>query len=171
VNNFFTRLFVGCRLLLVPLFLGLMGALVLLVIFFLGELWQLGTRLLTTKVTETELVISLLALIDLTLIGSLIVIMVYSGYENFVAKIDRSSTAGWPGWMTRVTFHGLKQQFFASLMAISGITLLKALMKLETSVSETQVKWLVVSNIIFVVCYAVLTVTDHFHGSHDDENH
>jgi uncharacterized membrane protein YqhA len=55
-------------------------------------------------------------------------------------------------------------------MAISGVTLLKALIELEISVSETQVRWLVIANLIFVLSYAVLTVTDHFAGGHDDDD-
>jgi uncharacterized protein (TIGR00645 family) len=64
--------------------------------------------------------------------------------------------------MSKVTFSALKQKLFASMMAICGITMLKALMKLETSVSEAQIKWLVVANVIFVVSYAVLSIIDIF---------
>jgi uncharacterized protein (TIGR00645 family) len=97
------------------------------------------------------------------------VIIVHSGYENFVEKIDRACATGWPEWMTKVSFSGLKQKLFASMMAISGIALLKALMNLEMSVSETQVKWLVIANVIFVFSYAVLAVTDLF--TNEDGGH
>jgi uncharacterized protein (TIGR00645 family) len=110
----------------------------------------------------------LLSLIDLVLIGSLIVIVIFSGYENFIEKIDRPAGASWPAWMGRVTFSGLKQKLFASMMAICGVTLLKALMKLELSVSETQIKWLVVANIVFVASYAVLAIADR--NANDDES-
>ncbi len=155
-----SRLVVLCRWALVPLFLGLGVALLLLVGAFCLQLWALLMLLFTAS--ETEVVMALLSLIDLALIGGLTVIVICSGYENFVGKIDLSRAEGWPAWMTQVSFSGLKQKLLASMMAIAGITLLKALMKLETSVSETQVKWLAIANIIFAGAYAVLTVSDHF---------
>lgn len=163
-----TRMIVVSRYAMVPLLMGLIFALFLLVISFFVELWSFLTHFLWAS--ETEILVKLLALIDLTLIGSLIVIVVFSGYENFVERIDRPGSDVWPAWMTKVTFSGLKQKLFASMMAICGVTLLKALMKLETSVSETQIKWLVIANLIFVLSYAVLTLTDYFvsrgHDSH-----
>jgi uncharacterized protein (TIGR00645 family) len=160
MNAVIVRIIVLSRWLLVPLFLGLIVALVFLVAFFMYDLWQLCMRLVSMTATEIDVIITLLSLIDLTLLGNLIVIIVYSGYENFVEKIDHGDEKGWPLWMTRVSFSGLKQKLFASMMAISGVTLLKALMKLEISVSELQVRWLVVANIVFLVAFAVLTLTD-----------
>lgn len=160
------RLVVLCRWALVPLFLGLAAALVLLVVAFLLRLWALAATILTAS--ETEVVMGFLTLIDLTLIGALIVIVICSGYENFVEKIDASHGAAWPDWMKRVSFSGLKQKLFASMAAIAAVTLLKALMKLEVSVSEAQVKWLVVANFIFILAYGVLALIDHFtHQNHD----
>lgn len=156
------RLVVLSRLAMVPLFLGLIFALLLLVVWFFMELWRFTVQL--PWATQTEVLVGLLALIDLTLIGSLLVVVVFSGYENFVAQINRTRSADWPAWMAQITFSGLKQKLFASMMAISGVTLLKAMMKLETSVSEAQLRWLVIANVIFVLSYAVLAVTDHFTG-------
>ncbi|MFH3479666.1 YqhA family protein [Xanthobacter variabilis] len=155
-----SRLVVLCRYALVPLFLGLTFALVLVVASFFMQLWAFAWRL--ASASETEVLMGLLSLIDLTLVGGLLVIIICSGYENFVGQIDRRHAEGWPGWMRRVSFSGLKQKLFASMMAIAGITLLKALMKLEISVSEAQVKWLALANVIFICGYAVLALTDHF---------
>lgn len=164
--KFIKRGVVLSRLAMVPMLIGLCVALVLLVISFAVELVQLALHLFTAN--ETEIIMQLLSLIDLVLIGSLIVIVIFSGYENFIEKIDRPAGASWPAWMGRVTFSGLKQKLFASMMAICGVTLLKALMKLELSVSETQIKWLVVANIVFVASYAVLAIADR--NANDDES-
>lgn len=161
------RIIILSRWALVPFFLGLLLALLLLMVSFFRELWIFAVGLLSSS--ETEIVMAILSLIDLTLIASLMVVIIFSGYENFVEKIDRSGSDSWPIWMTRITLSGLKQKLFASMMAISGITLLKALMKLEISVSEAQVKWLVVANVIFVLCYAVLALIDRF-GAGEDHN-
>jgi len=162
------RIVVMSRWLLAPLLLGLVLALALTVVAFFRKLADLAYGLLAEKVSEVQVTVDLLTLIDYALIGSLMVIVVYSGYENFVEKIRRRPGVDWPAWMTRVSFSGLKQKLFGSLMAIGGITLLKALMKLEVSVSETQVYWLVVANIIFVVAYAVMAFTDHFTHNSDE---
>lgn len=170
MTSVISRLVVLSRWALVPLFLGLGVALVLLVVAFCLQLWGLLVHLVTAS--ETEVLIALLSLIDLTLVGGLMVIVICSGYENFVGRIEASRTKGWPAWMMRVNFSVLKQKLFASMMAIAGVTLLKALMKLEVSVSETQVKWLAVANIILAVSYVVLTVSDRFghHAAADDED-
>ncbi len=159
------RIIIFSRWAMVPFLLGMLLALLLLMLAFFKELWQFTVML--PSASETEIVMAVLSLIDLTLIASLMVVIIFSGYENFVEKIDRSGSDTWPIWMTRITLSGLKQKLFASMMAISGVTLLKALMKLEISVSEAQVKWLVVANVIFVVCYAVLALTDRFSGGED----
>ncbi len=161
------KLVVLSRWAMVPLFLGLVAALALLVVAFLIQLWGLAARLLS--INETEVIMGLLTLIDLALVGGLLVIVITSGYENFVEKIDRKDAPDSPEWMTRISFSGLKLKLFASLMAITGITLLKALMQLEMNVSEAQVKWLVVANVIFVIAYAVLALTDRF--AHRDAEH
>ncbi|MFG1418619.1 YqhA family protein [Xanthobacter sp. V0B-10] len=162
-----SRLVVLCRYALVPLFVGLALALALVVAAFFMQLWSFLRGL--PSASDAEVLMGLLSLIDLTLVGGLVVIVICSGYENFVGRIDRRHAEGWPDWMRRVSFSGLKQKLFASMMAIAGITLLKALMKLETSVSEAQVKWLAVANIIFVCGYAVLAVTDHFTHHRDTD--
>jgi uncharacterized protein (TIGR00645 family) len=162
------RMVVLSRFVMVPLLAGLAFALVLLCVAFYIKLWHLLTHLLSAS--DVEIAVGLLGLIDLTLIGSLMVIVVLSGYENFVEKVDPVGTGAYPGWMTKVSFPRLKQTLFASMMAISGVTLLKALMELEISVSEIQVRWLVIANIIFMLSYAVLTITDHFAGGHDDDD-
>ncbi|MBS7540086.1 YqhA family protein [Ancylobacter lacus] len=152
------RAVVLCRWAMVPFFLGLVLALGLLLIAFFGEIVQLALRL--HELNEVELIMALLSLIDLTLVAGLLVIIIHSGFQNFVERIDGETLSGSPAWMSGISFSGLKMKLFASLMAIAGITLLKALMKLEVSVSTAQVQWLVVANVLFVAAYTVLALTD-----------
>jgi len=160
MNTLATRLVVLSRWALVPLFFGLGVALLVLIPFFFVELGRFFAHLFSAS--QSQIIVDLLSLIDLVLIASLMIIVIYSGYENFVQTIDVSDAEGAPKWMSSISFSGLKQKLFASMMAIAGITLLKALMKLETDVSETQVKWLAIANIIFLVAYAVLAFSDRF---------
>ena len=161
------RIVLLSRWAMVPLFLGLSIGLVLLVIAFALRLWSFA--FLLPGLTETAVIMELLTLIDLVLVGGLMVIIIQSGYENFVAQIDRRHAPESPAWMMRIGFSGLKLKLFASLMAISAITLLKALMRLETDVSETQVRWLMAASVLFLAAYAVLAFTDRFAGTARDD--
>ncbi|MGQ3675176.1 YqhA family protein [Xanthobacter sp. TB0139] len=145
---------------MVPLFVGLLGALVLLMASFFIQLWNFATHVMV--MSETAVIMKVLTLLDMALLGGLIVIVVSSGYENFVEKLDHDTAEDWPDWMAHISFAGLKLKLFATLMAITAIAMLKALMRLETNVSETQVQWLVVANLIFAICYAVLALADRF---------
>lgn len=160
MRKLIVRLVLLSRWAMVPLFVGLIVGLGLLVVAFALQLWQFAIAL--PSLTDTQVIMALLTLIDLALVGGLLVIVISSGYENFVEKMGQDESTGSPDWMSRITFSGLKLKLFASLMAITSITLLKAMMRLETSVSETQVKWLVVANMVFIAGYAVLALTDRF---------
>ncbi|MDQ0511111.1 YqhA family protein [Ancylobacter amanitiformis] len=161
------RVVLVSRWAMVPLFVGLAIGLVLLVIAFALRLWSFALQI--TTMSETAVIMELLTLLDLVLVGGLIVIVIQSGYENFVEKIDRRHAPDSPAWMTRISFSGLKLKLFASLMSIAAITLLKALMRLELDVSETQVRWLMAASVIFLAAYAVLAFTDRYTHSGDDD--
>lgn len=167
LGQFIVRLVLLSRWAMVPLFIGLAIGLLLLVVAFLMRLWNFALQL--ASLTETAVIMELLTLIDLVLVGGLMVIIIQSGYENFVEKIDRREAPDSPAWMTRISFSGLKLKLFASLMAISAITLLKALMRLELDVSATQVRWLMAASVLFLAAYAVLAFTDRFAGTGRDD--
>ncbi|MGE4371504.1 MAG: YqhA family protein [Xanthobacter sp.] len=145
---------------MVPLFVGLLGALMLLMVSFFIQLWDFATHV--TVMSETAVIMKVLTLLDMALLGGLIVIVVSSGYENFVEKLDHDAAEDWPDWMAHISFPGLKLKLFATLMAITAIAMLKGLMRLEIDVSATQVRWLVVANVVFAICYAVLALADRF---------
>ncbi|MGU3496230.1 YqhA family protein [Xanthobacteraceae bacterium A53D] len=151
---------------MLPLFAGLALTLVVVVAAFAKELWHLAQGIFSYTATQT--IMGILTLIDLMLVGGLLVVIIASGYENFIERIDRRDAPDTPQWMTRISFSGLKLKLFASLMAIAGITLLKALMGLESNVSEAQVRWLMAANVIFVAAYVALALVDRRSGGQDD---
>nr|WP_247026619.1 TIGR00645 family protein [Ancylobacter crimeensis] len=146
------------RWLMAPFYVGLVIALVVLVFKFGVELFHFVTHAMGSS--ETDIILGILALIDLTFTGSLVIIVIFSGYENFVSRIDTAGHSEWPEWMTKVDFAGLKQKLLASIVAISAIALLKAFMNLDKGVDEKQLFWLVVIHIVFVVSGIVLAWTD-----------
>jgi uncharacterized protein (TIGR00645 family) len=83
-------------------------------------------------IRESHIIPGVLSLIDVSLITNLILIVVFSGYENFVSRIDPGGHPDWPECMTKVDFAGLKQKLMASIVAISAIQVLKAFMSIDT---------------------------------------
>jgi len=116
--------------------------------------------------TESEVILGVLALVDLTLTGSLLIIVIFSGYENFVSKIDHSGHRDWPEWMGTIDFSGLKLKLLSSIVAISAIQLLKQFMSIQ-NVSEREIFWLVVVHVVFVVSSVLLALSDRIAGHGD----
>ena len=109
--------------------------------------------------TESQVILGLLALVDLSLTGSLVIIVIFSGYENFVSKIDHSRHRDWPEWMGTIDFTALKIKLLGSIVAISAIQLLKQFMSIAT-VSDRDLFWLVVIHVVFVVSSVLLALSD-----------
>ena len=101
----------------------------------------------------------MLAVVDLTLMASLIVIVIFSGYENFVSRIDASEHRDWPEWMGKIDFTGLKLKLMSSIVAISAIQVLKAFMNVPNT-SDRDLMWHIVIHLVFVGSGLVLALTD-----------
>lgn len=118
--------------------------------------------------TESDVILGVLALVDLTLTGSLIIIVIFSGYENFVSKIDVDDAKDWPEWMGKIDFSGLKLKLLSSIVAISGIQVLKAFMNVK-NVSDRDLIWLVVIHLVFVGSGLLMALTDKVAGDAKSE--
>jgi uncharacterized protein (TIGR00645 family) len=146
------------RWLMAPFYLGLVVALLVL-------LFQFGVGLLefvlhARGAGESGITLGVLGLVDLTLTGSLILIVIFSGYENFVSRIDAAEHPDWPDWLAKVDFSGLKQKLFASIVAISAIQVLKAFMNLDKYPDTSKLAWLVGIHVVFVISALLLAITD-----------
>jgi uncharacterized protein (TIGR00645 family) len=152
------------RWLLAPFYVGLVVALAVLLLKFLRMLAEFVVHAPGAKSTET--ILDALSLIDVTLVANLILIVVFSGYENFVSRIDTSGNPSWPIWITKIDFAGLKQKLLASIVAISAIHVLESFMSVG-SASDRELVWSVGILIAFVVCALLLAImnrlsmTDH----------
>ena len=150
------------RWLLAPFYLGLALSLFVLLIKFMFELVHIAGTAFTA--TESQVILGLLALVDLALTGSLVIIVIFSGYENFVSKIDVGNHEDRPEWMGTVDFSGLKMKLIASIVAISAIALLKAFLQTAEPGHEVDVvrlQWLVFVHLTFVVSGVVLALMDY----------
>ena len=120
------KLLFASRWLLAPMYLGLSLALIALGVKFFLEIAHSLTHIL--EIAETDLVLSVLSLIDLALVGSLIVMVMLSGYENFISKIDATTEQETPEWLGKLDSGTLKLKVAASIVAISSIHLLRIFM-------------------------------------------
>ncbi|WP_374574572.1 TIGR00645 family protein [Phenylobacterium sp.] len=155
------------RWLMAPFYVGLVIALAGLVVVFANEAWHEFVHL--TSMSPEEAILMVLSLIDLSLAGNLLLIVIFSGYENFVSKIDTGDDEDRPGWMGTVDFSGLKMKLIASIVAISAIALLKAFMKLAegADISDRTLMWLVIIHVTFVVSGVFLALMDWLSGLTD----
>ena len=152
----------GSRWLLAPFYVALVVSLALMLLKTMQEIAHFLPLAFT--LTESEVILAVLSLVDLTLTGSLIVIVIFSGYENFVSKIDESEHKDWPEWMGKIDFTGLKLKLLSSIVAISAIQLLKSFMNVK-NVSDRDLMWLVVIHVVFVASGVLLAWTDKIAGS------
>ncbi|MDB5541012.1 MAG: hypothetical protein JWQ89_2739 [Devosia sp.] len=150
----------NARWLMAPFYLGLVVALVALLVVFVGELVHELPKLLTMNAEDAILLA--LSLIDLSLAGNLMLIVIFSGYENFVSKIDTGDDEDRPAWMGTVDFSGLKMKLIASIVAISAIALLRAFMRLSEGavIEDRTLAWLVGIHVTFVVSGVLLALMD-----------
>ena len=155
------RALFSSRWLLAPFYLGMVLALVLLLVVFVRELVAEFAHIQNVD-AEGGIVLAL-SLIDLSLTGNLVLIVMFSGYENFVSKIHDSNHEDRPSWMGTVDFSGLKLKLIASIVAISGIALLRAFLPLGDAaapVDGRRIGWMVAIHLTFVVSGVLLALMD-----------
>ena len=156
------------RWLMAPFYLGLAISLAVLLFKFGQMLWEFILHVPVAK--ESDIILGVLSLIDVSLTGNLILIVVFSGYENFVSRIDPGGHPDWPEWMTKIQFGGLKQKLMASIVAISAIQVLKAFMNIDTAFDPSKLAWLVGVHLVFVVSAFMLAISDRWSsGDHGGE--
>jgi uncharacterized protein (TIGR00645 family) len=167
LERFIERLLYASRWLLAPLYLGLSLGLIALGVKFFEEAFHAITGALTLP--EQDLVLMVLAMIDLSLVGSLIVMVMFSGYENFVSRIDAATEKDTLGWLGKLDSGTLKLKVAASIVAISSIHLLRIFMEAR-SVPNDKIMWYVILHMTFVFSAVLLGVLDRISfASHRDK--
>lgn len=157
IEHFIERGLFASRWLMAPIYIGLVGGLILLVISFGQELLHLFLSI--TTLSQSDVILGILSLIDLSLAGNLLLIVIFSGYENFVSKINTDEHEDHPEWKGSVDFSTLKLKLIASMVAISGIHLLKVFMDIE-KYQEKHIYWLIIIHLVFVVSGVLLALMD-----------
>lgn len=145
------------RWLLAPFFFGLIVAIAALLVKFAKELLGLVTGLLA--MSGSELIVSILTLVDSALIASLLLIIAFSGYENFVSRIGVGEHEDRPAWMGKVGFADLKIKVMGAIVAISAVELLKGFINVA-DYSHQELAWKVGIHLTFVVSGVLFAITD-----------
>ncbi|PKU24380.1 TIGR00645 family protein [Telmatospirillum siberiense] len=145
------------RWLLAPIYAGMSVGLLVLLVKFGQRTFELVSHALGT--TGDNIIVGILGLIDLALMGGLLVIVMFAGYENFVSKLDAEGIDDKPSWMGEVNFSELKLKLMASIIAISAIRLLENFMNLAVT-SDRDLGWGIGLHITFVFSGLLLAVMD-----------
>src|SRR5688572_651399 len=156
IEHSIERALFAARWLLAPIYVGLSLGLIALGLKFFQEAIHLVTHALAMP--EADIVLTVLGLIDLGLVGSLIVMVMFSGYENFVSTIDAKGTDTL-GWLGKLDSGTLKLKVAASIVAISSIHLLRVFMKAEDTDND-KIMWYVILHMTFVFSAVLLGVLD-----------
>lgn len=147
------------RWLLVPIYLGLAVLLAFLTVIFVKDLVELAP--LVWELSEKDAIVATLTLIDLALIGSLVVMVVVSGYENFVSRIDVAEGDEKLAWVGKLDAGTLKLKVASSIVAISSVHLLKAFMDAQ-QIANDKLMWLVIIHMTFVLSALLMAVIERY---------
>jgi uncharacterized protein (TIGR00645 family) len=148
MERFIENTLYASRWVLAPIYVGLSAGLFLLGVKFFQEVVHTIPMVLAMK--EADLVLLILSLVDMALVGGLLVMVMLSGYENFVSRIDVAADSEKLSWLGKLEFGSLKQKVAASIVAISSIHLLKAFMN-APHVANDKLMWYVIIHLTFVL--------------------
>jgi uncharacterized protein (TIGR00645 family) len=157
IERVLVRILFASRWLLIPFYFALALGLLVLVGKVGQRIYDLGAGF--QGFNEAGIMLGVLAIVDLTLTASLIVIVIFSGYVNFVSRIDASEHTDWPQWMASIDFSELKLKLMSSIVAISAIKLLEAFMELEHE-SDRDLYFLTGIHLTFVISTLILALSD-----------
>ena len=152
--KFISNLILMARWLLAPIYLGLAVALLMVSIKFFAEIIHVFPTLF--EMEEYQLVLLVLAFIDLSLVGSLIVMVMLSGYENFISSFEKDENLG---WLNKLDASSLKVKLATSIVAISAIHLLQVFMEVE-QLPDNKMMWYVIIHLTFVVSALIMGYMD-----------
>ncbi|CAM7761540.1 TIGR00645 family protein [Atlantibacter hermannii] len=157
MERFFENAMYASRWLLAPVYFGLSLGLLALTLKFFQEMYHVIPNIYT--IAEADLVLVLLSLVDMTLVGGLLVMVMFSGYENFVSQLDIDEHKEKLNWLGKMDAGSLKNKVAASIVAISSIHLLRVFMDAR-NVPDNKLMWYVIIHLTFVLSAFVMGYLD-----------
>jgi len=157
MERFIENTMYAARWLLAPIYLGLSLALLALALKFFQEIFHVLPHVF--ELAEAELILVLLSMIDMALVGGLLVMVMISGYENFVSQLDIDEGKEKLDWLGKMDSGSLKLKVAASIVAISSIHLLRMFMDAQ-KIPNDKLLWYVVIHMTFVVSAFAMAYVD-----------
>lgn len=157
MERFLENAMYASRWLLAPVYFGLSLGLIALTIKFFQEIFHILPHIFS--VSESDMILTLLSLVDMTLVGGLLVMVMFSGYENFVSQLDINEGKEKLSWLGKMDATSLKNKVAASIVAISSIHLLRVFMD-EKNVPDNKLMWYVIIHLTFVLSAFVMGYLD-----------
>lgn len=145
------------RWLLAPFYIGLVAAITLLLFKFIKEFINLLPIVING--TGGDVMVGVLTLVDVTLVANLLLIIIFAGYENFISKIETGDSEDRPDWMGHVSFSDLKIKVIGSIVAISGIELLKVFVNVS-AYTQNELAWKLGLHLTFVISGVMFAIMD-----------
>jgi uncharacterized protein (TIGR00645 family) len=162
-RNFQTIIFLG-RWLVAPFLVGLLCCMILLIYRFFADLFDLAKHLPSGG--WHELVVGVLNLIDIALVANLVLIVVFSGYENFISKVTPDHNPDWPEALINIDFGALKQKLLGSIVGIAAIDALAWYLDLEKYSDTSKLLWVIAFPVMFAVAMLLLAIADRLGTAH-----
>lgn len=157
MERFIENAMYASRWLLAPVYFGLSLGLLLLTVKFFQQLWHVLPDIFL--IAEADLILILLSLVDMTLVGGLLVMVMFSGYENFVSQLDIHHHKEKLSWLGKMDATSLKNKVAASIVAISSIHLLRIFMDAR-NVPDNKLMWYVIIHLTFVLSAFIMGYLD-----------
>ncbi len=148
MERFFHNTMYAARWILAPVYFGLSFALLMLALKFFQEVWHVLPHIF--EYAEADLILVILSLVDMTLVGGLIVMVMFSGYENFVSQLKIKNEDTRLNWLGTMDANSLKLKVAASIVAISSIHLLRIFMDAK-NIPNDKIMWYIIMHLTFVV--------------------
>lgn len=155
------------RWLLAPFLLGMIVGLAAVLYTFIVKLVELLLYLRLAALDEV--IVGVLKLVDLSLVANLIVIVICSSYENFVANIDPREHPNWPGGLIGIGFSSLKQKLLGSIVAIVAVNVLDWFIDIDRSTDNLKLTWVVGILIAFAIAMLLLALADRVSSAGEDK--
>ncbi len=151
------------RWLILPMLLGLVVGLGIILWKFAIHLWQVVISL--PGAADTEVVVEVLKLADFVLVGYLMLIIIFSGYSNFVRRIDPAEHPDWPAWITDVDFTATKQKLLSTVVVIGVLAAIEVYLHLDSMTDLSKLGWLIAFLLTIVVSTIGLAIADRIAGT------
>jgi len=142
------KIIYASRWLLFPVYIGLSFGFILLTLKFFQQITHIIPELFT--ITESGLILTVLSLVDIALVGGLLVMVMFSGYENFILKMTVDDKHQKLSWMGKMDVNSIKNKVASSIVAISSVHLLRLFMEAE-KVADNKIMWSVIIHLAFVL--------------------